>query len=312
MRVTTTAVRALLATSALALAAAPARGDGGYITTYAHHLEAGEIEVMLMTDYTSPSEPRQDEGQGEYISQMLMVDYHVTDQFVVEQMVEWFQAVSTGEGKFTGYRLEARYKVFPKEVPLNPMLYAEYEDLDPETRFKMETSGWILPPYREEPEGEPERERIMETRLVLSQDFGRWNAAVNWINESDLRGGETAFGYTMGVVYRIHAHGPTTHMAHAGHDENNPECCSEEKEEKPKKSKKDKEPFFRAGALAVELFGALGDTRQFGVRPARQEHYLQPGIMFHLGKHGMLGFGFAFGLSDASDDLLRLSMMWEF
>lgn len=311
MRAIPTGIRSCVAASVLALAAAPVRGDGGYITTYSHHLEAGELEVMILTDYTSPSEPRQEEGQGEYVSQMLMVDYHVTDQFAVEPMIEWFQDVSTGEGKFTGYRLEARYKVFPKEVPLNPMLYAEYEDLDPETRFKMETSGWILPPYDKEPE-EPRRERIMETRLVLSQDFGRWNAAVNWINESDLRGGETAFGYTLGVVYRIHPHGSTTHMAHgghAGHDENNPECCPEET---GKASKKAKEPFFRAGALALELYGALGDTRQFGLRPARQEHYLQPGIMFHLGKHGMLGLGFAFGLSDASDDLLRFSVGWEF
>lgn len=264
-----------------------------YGTTYTHHIEEGETGVMLLTDFTSPSKPKRDEGLGDYLSQMLMVEYAVSDQLAFEPMVEWFQDVETGEGKFTGFRLEGRYKLFKEEVPLNPTLYFEYEDLDPETRFKMEVSGWVLPPYTESGK-EPNREKILESRLILSQDCDRWNVAANWLNETDLHTGSTAFGYMLGTSYRL---GGGEYARHSGH-----QGAAVAHHAAP----------FSATSLGVELYGALGDSHRFALRPARQEHYLQPSINFHLGEHTMLGLGFAFGLSRSSDDMVRLALMWEF
>ena len=51
----------------------------------------------------------------------------------------------------------------------------EFEDLDIDTRFKMETSGWMISPYTEEDNEEPAREKILESRLILSQNIKSWN-----------------------------------------------------------------------------------------------------------------------------------------
>lgn len=272
------------------LGASPALAHKGYMTTYSHHIEKGEVELMVLNDFTSPSAHKGEEGQGDHISQMTELKYNPTDRLALEFMWEWFRDVEKGRGKFTGYRYEARYRLF-KDVPLNPMVYAEYEDLHPTTRYKMEVSGWIRPPYDKPEEPEPAREKILESRLILSQDFGPWNAAFNWINESDLQSGDAAFGYAMGAFYKIHEDAHGEHAGHEGHGASR---------------------FIRPMAVSFELFGALGDKRRFGLWPSRQEHYFQPGITFHLGEHSMLTTGYAMGLTKSSDDLMRLNVGWKF
>lgn len=260
----------------------------GYITTYNHHIYKGEFEVMLMNDFTSPSSPkRRNDGHENYFSQMIEVEYAPTSQLAFEFMAEAFEDIGTGDARFTGFRYETRYRLFKDEVPLNPVLYVEYEDLHVATRYKMEVSGWVEPPFEEE-EGDSDRESILESRLILSEDFGRWNVAFNWINESDLNAGETAFGYSLGFLYRLPQHIEEGHAHHA-------------------KSAK-----FTPATLAFEFFGALGDTNKFDLRPSRQEHYFQPSVMFHVGKNSMLSTGVAIGLTNASDNIIRLMYGWMF
>lgn len=277
-------------------------GNDLYFVTYNSHISKGELELMIMNDFTAPSPVRrEDDGQHNYFSNMIEIEYGITEQFASELMFEAFEEVTTGEAKFTGFRWENRYRLFRNEVPLNPMVYLEYEDLDPATRYKMEVSGWVRPPYQESG-AEPDRERILESRLILSQDFGPLNVAFNWINESDLNeSGSTAFGYALGLRYELNQghyardaeeEGPE----HAGHHEDTREAEHE------------------AGvvALGLELYGALGDMQKLAVWPSRQEHYLQPALMTHLGEHVMLHLGVAIGLSNASDDLVRTGLAIEF
>lgn len=200
------------------LTASPAlAGSGGFFTTYNSEIEKGEIELMFMNDFTAPSSfKREDDGIGNYLSHMIELEYAPFNRFATEFMVEWFEDLETGSKKFTGFRWENRYRLFKKHVPLNPMIYAEYEDLDPETRYKMEVSGWVRPPY-EETGGEPDRERIIETRLILSDDIGPVNLAFNWINETDLENGQTAFGYSAGAMWMIHDGEKESHQGHEGH-----------------------------------------------------------------------------------------------
>jgi len=301
-------------TGALMGCVVTASSQDGYFTTYGHEIYKGELELSFMFDHTSPSAFKRAQGQRNYLSQMPELEYHPTKQLALEFMPEMFQEFGTGISKFTGVRLEARYRLFKNEVPLNPTIYFEYEDLDPETRFKMEVSGWIIPPYQESGNTESEREKILENRLILSQDIKNWNIAVNWINEIDTRTGFTAFGYAMGVQYKIFAD-----------DENEGGyICPMHPEEKSDKSgkcskcgmslisKSDEKKFLTPASLSFEFIGALGDARNMGIIPYRQEHYFQPSIMLHMAKGNMLGVGFALGLTDASDDLMRLMWMKEF
>ena len=197
-----TAVFSTLAALGLLIGAPDAKaGNDVYFVAYNHHIDKGEVELMVMNDYTNPAVfRREDDGQRGYFSQMIELEYGVTEQWATEFMIESFAEPGTGQSRFTGFRWENRYRLFRREVPLNPMVYVEYEDLDPLTRYKMETSGWIRPPYRETG-AKPDRERILETRIVLSQDIGRLNLAFNWINETDLNSGVTDFGYAMGARY---------------------------------------------------------------------------------------------------------------
>ena len=67
--------------------------------------------------------------------------------------------------------------------------------------------------------------------------------------------------------------------------------------------------FLRPAVLTFEFFGALGDNKRLSLNPKRQEHYFQPGIMLHFRNDFMFSTGFAFGLSDASDNMLRIMLM---
>lgn len=286
----------------------------GYFTTYGHEIEKGELEIAFMLDHTSPCAFKRGQGQRNYLSQMLEIEYHPTNQLALEFMPEAFQEFETGISKFTGFRFEARYRLFKKEVPLNPTIYFEYEDLDPETRFKMEISGWIIPPYQESSQ-ESAREKILENRLILSQNIKNWNVAFNWINEIDTHTGFTAFGYAMGINYKIISDDDKSTGKYV---------CPMHPEEKSDKSGKclkcgmslisesGKQKFLIPASLSFELIGTLGDTKKMGIVPFRQEHYFQPSIMLHMPKGNMLSVGFALGLTDASDDLFRLMWMKEF
>ena len=130
-------VSKLALVASLAVAGAPGgafAGNNGWFTTYDSRVEKGEIELMLMNDFTVPSPLRREDGQRDYFSHMLELEYGVTEQFATELMIESFEELETGQVKFTGFRWENRFRLFKNPVPLNPMLYIEYEDLDPSTR----------------------------------------------------------------------------------------------------------------------------------------------------------------------------------
>lgn len=319
---TSTLSRVISATLIIStLIAGPASaGNYGYFNTYNSKVSRGEMEVMLMNDVTQPSATRREEGQGTYFSHMLELEYGITSRLSTELMVEWFEDVETREVRFTGFRWENRFRIFEQEVPLNPMLYIEYEDLDPRTRYKMEVSGWVRPPYVENG-AEPDRERILETRLVLSQDVGAVNLAFNWINETELTSGYTAFGYSLGAMWMIGSgpHGalPAGSYGCPMHPEvEQPGAGACPKCGMPLKAKRgtdddDDDEGGRVG-LGFELFGTVGDIKAFALDFKRQEHYLGPIFMYHLTDKWMLHAQLALGLTAASDHMARLNVAYEF
>jgi len=314
-------------------------GNDIYFVTYNHHIEKGETELMIMTDFTEPAE--RTEEVGFYMSNMLELEYGVTDQWATELMLEGFLDLTRGFGKFTGFRWENRYRLHKdKNRGLNPVLYMEYEDLDPATRFKMEVSG------REDGKGEPaelegKRERILETRLILSRDFGPYNVALNWINETDTRrGGFTDFGYSLGIRRTLadHRHergeasereaeaetsGEASYRCpmHPDLKANQPgQCpiCGMNLAATPRPGRHGLPPGrathasrWKPAAIGVELFGGVGNSGAFGGPFQVQQHYLSPIIMFHPREDMMVHIAAAFGLTRVSDDLLRIGVAFE-
>ena len=310
------------ALAAIILFAGTNRGwaNGGYFVTYNSEVEKGELELMLMNDFTSPSAARGErEGFGQYWSHMLELEYGVSDRYATEFMVESFEDPVKHRAVFTGYRWENRYRLFKERVPLNPMVYAEYENLDPRTRYKMEVSGWIKPPYKEK-EGESGRERILETRFIFSDKAGPLDIAFNWINESDLVSGETAFGYSLGLMWMMQPENdqrtaeapgaaytcPMHHDVHEAKPGVCPHCGMSLVSSGPSSESR------HGVGLGLELYGGLGDTRSFGLSPSRQEHYFGPIFMYHINSRWMAHVQLANGLSHASDNLVRFNIGYEF
>ena len=316
--------RSLWLLGAVLLAAPPAAraGNNGFFVAYTSDVERGEVELMVMNDFTSPSRLNRDAGQRPYFSQMLEVEWGVTRQLAVELMGEWFAEFGTRERSFTGFRFEARYRLFADRVPLNPMIYFEYEDLDPRTRFKMEVSGWA------KGEEATQRERILETRVVLSDSIGPVQWAANAIGEIDLRSGVTGWGYAIGLVWMSHQHRgglscPLRQESHAGHASHGSSaggggcsCGSEMAGCKCSHCSGGGEGCScsspGAFGLGVEMYGGLGDTQRFALAPREQEHYLAPFAVYHVTSRWMVHAQLAKGLTRASDDLLRFNIGYEF
>lgn len=265
-------------------------GNGPFFVTYDHHpAEKGEFEIMLMNDFAVKSRVGKD-----YVAQMMEVEYGVTDRWTTEPMWEW-QKTYGDSMLFTGWRWENRVRLFKRELPVNPMLYAEWENLNGATKFKMEVSGFRDKEAERNKVARKEQERILETRLVLGKDFGPLTVAFNWINETDTqrKNAETAFGYSFGVKY-------TFNSSHS-------EKSMEEHHEEHKGTQ---------WVVGAEMYGALGDTHTFGIYGDDQEHYFAPVIQVMTHISGQM-FHFhvspAIGLTEGSDNLyLRTAIGVEF
>lgn len=254
--------------------------NGANFVLYNHHMaEVGEKELMLMNDIGQlPDGTR-------YTAQMLEFELGITAQWTTEFMIEGQNTSGQGGYNFTGFRWENRYRVFDREVTLNPVLYLEYEDLSSDTLYLMEVSGREDATRRVK--SRP-RERVLETRLILSQNVGkRLNIAANWLNESDLDTGVTAFGYAVGINFRL-----DTPVLLPGREDEDGDA---------------------GVVLGLELFGCAGDADKGPTLDgAVTQHYLAPNLLLQ-GRHGWkLKFGGAIGLTNVSQDLFRMAVAYEF
>lgn len=207
-----------------------------------------------------------------YTSQMVEFELGITDKWTSEFMIE-SQESGTGNYLFTGFRLENRYRFFKYGTFLNPVLYVEYEDLSEQTKYLMEVSG--REDATEHIRARP-RERVLETRFILGQDItDQIDVAFNWLNESDMDTGVTSFGYAVGIGYKPDFGG-------------------------------------RGVKLAIEIYGGLGNSEDgFTVDGAVTQHYLAPNFMIPFGRW-MVKFGGAVGLTNVSQDLVRLAIAYNF
>tara|TARA_R110001592_G_scaffold87572_5_gene258545 strand:- start:218 stop:1042 length:825 start_codon:yes stop_codon:yes gene_type:complete len=249
----------LITSSSIAFA-----GNGANFILYNHHTaDRGEKEIMFMYDVG------QEADGSRYTAQMIEIEYGITDRWTTELMFEGQK--SSGESfEFTGFRLENRLRLFDYGTFLNPVIYMEYEDLGEDTKYLMEVAG--REDAAEHSKARP-RERVLETRIIIGEDITeKFDISMNWINESDLDTGVTAFGYAAGLNYAT-------------------------------------EPDVKLG---LEFYGGLGDSdKGVATRTKITQHYLGPNIMYKASKNVMVKIGGAIGLTDISQDLFRFAIAYE-
>jgi hypothetical protein len=190
--------------------------------------------------------------------------------------------------------LENRVRLFENNTLFNPVLYAEYEQKEPASRFITAVVG-----RTDEPEGKPETEHELETRLIFGHDItDRLTVAFDWINEIKFDNGLWSFGYATGFSYAL--------FKAEGREDPGEEAENLGLEAKSWDLDKI--------TLGVELYGGAGDA-DLGLTldPNKTEQYAGINLEFEFDNDVHVTIGGAFGLTEESQDaILRLSAGYEF
>lgn len=283
---------------ALLLSGSAYAGNGANFVLYNHHLaKKSETEINVYNDVSNIGS-----GEEDYAAQLLEIEHGVTDYWTTSLYLEGVH-IDGEEYEFGGWRFENRLRLFEEATILNPVLYAEYEDLRSAHRYLLTVTGRTDAIGEVEEgetdareEAEEETEHALETRLILGHDFSdRLNVAFNWINEANLSSGKWEFGYAAGLNYVFY--------------------------ETDKREKTNTQNLVPADGwdlerltLGVELYGGLGDSLLgLTIDPSKTQQYLGVNLQGEWENHLHVGIGGAFGLTDDSENaILRLTAGYEF
>ncbi len=269
-------MRLLLALTLLIVAQAPA--EGPFFVTYTHQMEEpGNLEIALDQSAAAPR------GGHGFLSALLELEYGVKTWWTTEFYLSGQR--TAGEGAlFTGYRIENRFRPLMGERLINPVLYFEYSDSNGADKSLKEIVGHDTFADQLAPNGEArrEREREVETKLILSSNVRNWSAALNLISEKNLANEPWEFGYAFGL---------SRPLALAA----SPNPCRACREN------------FVAG---LEIFGGVGTTTAFGLK--QTSHYAAPVLAWGLPSGTVLKVSPAFGLNGSSYRvLMRFAVEYE-
>jgi hypothetical protein len=247
--------------------------------TYTHQMEEqGNLEIETHSDAGSP-----EHGNG-FAASAVEFEYGTRAWWTTEFYLDG-QATAHDSALFTGFRLENRFHVVPGEHWINPVLYVEFEDISGADKTILEVVGDdsqrdLLVPNAA---ARLDKQREIETKLILGSYAKGWTIAENVIAEKNLARGEPyEFGYAW-LVSR-----PLALRALPGR------CtwCREN---------------FQAG---VEMYGGLGTTNGFGLGGA--SHYVAPLVAWSLPDGPVFKVSTAFGLTGSSlPFLLRIGVSYE-
>ena len=169
--------------------------DEPFLVTYSHQMEeAGTLEIENKNVTGRPN------GGDRFLGTAVELEYSVTGRWTTSV---YFDGQATGGQStfFTGYRWENRFRLFRHNHWINPVLYAEYADLDAADKTLVEVVGRDSISDLIEPNQSARRDkaREIETRLILGSSFKGWTLAENLIAEKNLSHAPFEFGYTVGV-----------------------------------------------------------------------------------------------------------------
>jgi hypothetical protein len=263
---------------AFLLAGAGWAGEGPFFITYTHQMEEpGNLEFATKNLIGKP-------GAGpRFFGVSTEFEYGVTAWWTSEFYLDG-QTTKGDSSLFTGYRWENRFRLLPREHWINPVLYVEFENINGADKTLLEVVGHDGRDDLSSPNGEArlEKQREIETKLILSSYVKGWTIAENFIVEKNVRHEPFEFGYAAGVSrpLRLRARAERCHF------------CPEN---------------FQVGA---ELYGGLGTHNEFGLRET--SHYLAPTVAWTLANGIAFQVSPGFGLTGTSAPfLLRFGVSYE-
>lgn len=249
-----------------------------YFLTYDHHMEdPGDLEVSFSPVFGFPRTVKRFAGASTEFEYGATPWW--TTEFYLDGQSTWRDATV-----FTGFRWENRFRPLRGEHWINPVLYLEFENINGADKSLLEVVGHDTEEDFAVPAGlaRVEKEREIETKLILSSDFKRWNISENFVAEKNLTNVPWEFGYTMGVSH------PLALAA-------SPLACNSCRKNL---------------SVGVELYGGLGDRYEFGFH--RTSQYAGPLMTWALSNGTTLKFSPMFGLTkDSHRALLRISVSYE-
>jgi hypothetical protein len=253
-----------------------------YFVTYSQVLEEpGNLEIALKSLAAAPKDANA------FYSPTLELEYGATSWWTTEVYLQG-QSTANDSTIFTGFRWENRFRLIPRELPVNPLFYIEYEDKNAGDKSLLEVMGHdsISDLQITNAQGRKEVERELEMKLLLSSYVKSWNVSENFSVEKNVKPGNGepwAFGYALGVSR------PLSNYANA----KNCVLCRQN---------------LTAGA---EMYGGLGTSDGFGLRAT--SHYIGPSLGLDLqGRYPSIAFSPQLGLNDNSAGVLwRFKVSYE-
>jgi hypothetical protein len=253
-----------------------AAAQENHFVTYSHQMEEpGNLEVAMKAVAGRPR------GGNAFYASAFEFEYGVKAWWTSEIYLDG-QSTSRDSTVFTGFRFENRFRPLMREHWINPVLYAEFENINGADRTLLEVVGHDRVEDLAAKNDRSEKKREAELKLILSSNFKGWNVSENFIAEKNLKAAPWEFGYAVAVSR------PLSLKA-------SPIACTFCKEN---------------FVLGAEMYGGLGDRYSFGLKDT--SHYLAPVASLRLPNGPTFKVSPGFGLNDNSQSfLLRVGVSYE-
>ena len=260
------------------LAIAARAAEDPYFVTYSQHLEEpGNLELETRSATGKP------DGGNRFLGSAVEFEYGARGWWTTEFYLDG-QATAGDSTLFTGFRWENRFRLLAHDHWINPVLYFEFEDINGADKTLLEVVNHDGQADLAAANGtaRAEKQREIETKLILGSNTHGWNFSENLIAEKNVAHAPFEFGYAVAASRPLAL-------------EARPERCNLCPEN------------MDAG---VELYGGLGTHADFGLKGTA--HYLAPTFAWQLASGPTLKISPGFGLTGTSVPfLLRFGVSYE-
>ena len=157
-------------------------GEGPFFVTYTHQMEEpGNLE------FSSKNVTGEPDGGYRFLGSALEFEYGVLGWWTTEVYLDG-QATFGETTLFSGYRWENRFRVLPHEHWINPVLYVEFENINGADKTLLEVVNHDSQDDLVAPGAEArlEKQREIETKLILGSYIKGWTIAENFIAEKNV------------------------------------------------------------------------------------------------------------------------------
>src|SRR6516225_5423265 len=156
------------------------RAQENYFVTYTQHMEEpGTLEFSTKSVAGFP------QAGNAFLGNAVELEYGVKTWWTSELYLD-SQTTANESSLFTGVRFEKRFRPLLQEHWINPVLYAEFENINSADKALLEVVGHDGIADFLERNDRSERAREVELKLILGSNFKGWNVSENFIAEKNL------------------------------------------------------------------------------------------------------------------------------